>query len=166
MEMVLAIVTGVAAAGVVIQGMASYMLTQRREERHQDQVAEREKIHRMERDRQNKRLEQLDNRLVEQERFHQTERRELYERIQQAQVYTEPLLTGGAGSGTDKGSEPRGQDSEVMPAEELARLRIQENSDGGFIDTTSGVLYENVKALLYYRQEAEKEKKDVADALK
>ena len=178
MEMVLAIVTGVAATGVVVQGVASYFLTYRilarRESLHRNQVAEREKIHReereaqgtlyiLERDRQNKRLEVLDKRLADQEVYHQTERRELYERIQSMPVYTEPLLTGRGGSGTNKGRSAA-VDLDDMPLEELAKIGVLANSDGGFIDLWSKDkdLFETVKGLLFFREETEKEKKDLA----
>ena len=110
---------------------------------------------------------ELNKRLADQEGYHQTERRELYERIQAAPVYTEPLLTGGGESGTDKG-EAEVPNLEELSAEELAKMGIGANSSGEYVDVRSDSkpMYETVKDLLWFREEAEREKKAVADALK
>lgn len=178
MESIVATVAGF-AIGILIQSLAALWVIRGINSKQ----SIREELHRAERMRQNermsdqvglyykeradlhKRLDEQDKRLVEQERLHQTERRELYERIQGgAPVYTQPLLTGDQEKGKNKGA-ARDLDSDDMSPEQLARLKIQENSDGGFIDTVTGVLYENVKALLHYRQEAVEEKKGLTEKI-
>ncbi len=152
MEMVLAIVTGLAAAGVVVQGVTSYLMTQKILAK-QD---EREELHRKERER-------MDERLTDQQNLHYRERRELYERIQAAPVNVVPLLTEVGESGTDKGSAGTKDPDELSP-EELAKIGVVSNSDGGFIDLRSKdkQLCDTVKDLLFFREEAEKEKKAIA----
>ena len=104
--------------------------------------------------------------MAEQEGAHQTERRELYQRIQGSPVYVEPLLTREGGSGMDKGNGPEIKDPDQMSPEELARIGVVQNADGGFIDTRSKDkgLYDTAKDLLFFREEATKEKESVANA--
>lgn len=122
-----------------------------------ERVTNQAKLYQLERDK-------LNHAMAAQTDIHQRERRELYERLQGTPVHIESLLTDEGELGKNKGV-ARDQDSDEMSPEQLARLKIQENSDGGFIDMNTGVLYENVKALLHYRQEAVEEKKGLTEKI-
>ena len=181
MEPTVAAVAGVAAAVVVIISAVFFLLIRgtiaeqrEREEKYEERLTSQAKLYQWERDWLRKAFDsqtelhqkegaKFQQRLVEQERLHQTERRELYERIQGAPVNTVPLLTGEDESGTDKGVAGT-KDPDEMSPEELAKIGVVSNSDGGFIDLRSKdkQLCDTVKDLLFYRKEAEKEKKEIA----
>ncbi len=174
---------GFAVAGVVVPFVASCVVVRKilakqavREDLHREESRKRdENMANQELSHQRERRElsylhreeraALNKRLADQEVYHQTERRELYERIQSAPVYTEPLLTGRVESGRDKGRSEAVDPDEMSP-EELAKIGVLANSDGGFIDLRSKDkdLFETVKGLLFFREETEKEKKELADS--
>lgn len=164
---------GFAVAGVVVPFVMSCVavrnLLAKQDEREKLHLNERVKLNEVmvaQADLHRKERDALNKRLADQEVYHQTERRELYERIQSAPVYTQPLLTGGGESGTDKGRS-EAVDPDDMSPEDLAKIGVMPNSDGGFIDLRSKDkdLFETVKGLLFFREETEKEKKELADSV-
>ncbi len=175
METILMVLAGFGAGSVILSLVSFWLIhgiltrqkqrdTERESLCHRERIdlsgrmAAAESLHREE-------VGKLNQRLADQEVYHQTERRELYERIQQAQVYTEPLLTGRVESGTPNGRSAA-VDPDDMSPEDLAKIGVMPNSDGGFIDLRSKDkdLFETVKGLLFFREEAEKKKKELAES--